>query len=60
MTRKQAIDFISNTKAKYFRYGDLGFLTSRDETIADIENMDDDEWGNGIIYECNEKGELLC
>ena len=51
MTKKEALDFIENSAAEDFRYGDLGFLTSKKDAIADIKSMDDDAWGDGEVYE---------
>ena len=51
MTRHEAIEFIEKSTAKNFRYGDLGFLTSKQEALEDILSMEDEAWGEGEVYE---------
>jgi len=51
MTRQEAIEFIRASKATGFRYGDLSYVTEKADAIADIENMEDDAWNDGEIYE---------
>ena len=51
MTRKSAIEFIRASQEENFRYGDLGVLTSKQDAIADIENMEDESWNDGEVYE---------
>lgn len=45
MTRREAINFIKRSKAKYFTYGlegsDLGTPVEKFEAIQDISSMDD-------------------
>lgn len=51
MTRQEAIEFIQNSEATHFRYGDLAYSTSRQEAIEDIRNMDEDSFNDGEVYE---------
>ena len=55
MTRKSAIEFIRQSDAKNFRYGDLGFLTSKQDALEDILSMEDEAWGDGEVYEEGEE-----
>ena len=68
MTRREAIDFIKRSKAKYFTYGlegsDLGTPVEKFEALQDIISMDDFTWGgssgqNSEVYECDKFGNLL-
>ncbi len=51
MTKKEALEFIDNSAAENFRYGDLGFLTSKQDALEDILSMEEDVWGDGYIME---------
>ena len=51
MTRREALEFIEKSNSEFFRYGDLGYLTSKEDTTADINNMQEDEWNDGQIFE---------
>lgn len=51
MTRQEAIKFIKESEATGFRYGDLSYVTSKEDAIEDIENMGEDAWNDGEIYE---------
>ncbi len=51
MTRKEAIEFIENSQATGFRYGDLSYITEKQDAITDIENMEDEAWGDGEVFE---------
>ena len=51
MTRKEALDFIKSSEAEGVRYGDLGYVTEKEDAIADIESMEDEAWGDGEVYE---------
>jgi len=53
MTRQKAIEFVKNSKAEGFRYGDLEYVSSQLDAIADIENMEEEAWNDGEIYECS-------
>jgi hypothetical protein len=55
MTRKEALDFIKSSEAEGFRYGDLSYVTEKADAIADIENMEDEVWGDGEVYEEDEE-----
>lgn len=55
MTRKEALEFVRTSEATGFRYGDLSYITSKQDSIDDIENMEDDAWGDGEVFE--EEGE---
>lgn len=68
MTRREAINFIKRSKAKYFTYGlegsDLGTPVEKFEAIQDISSMDDSTWEgssgqNSEVYECDKFGNLL-
>ena len=56
MTRHEALDFIRVSEATGFRYGDLSYITEKQDAIEDIENMDDDAWNNGEVFEATKKG----
>jgi hypothetical protein len=51
MTRHEAIEFIEKSEAKGFRYGDLSYVTEKQDAIQDIENMEDEAWGDGEVFE---------
>ena len=51
MTRQEAIDFIRASEATGFRYGDLSYITEKQDAIKDIENMEDEAWGDGKVFE---------
>ena len=51
MNRQDALDFIRASQATGFRYGDLSYVTSKEDAIADIESMEDISWNNGEILE---------
>lgn len=51
MTRQEVIEFIRASEAEGFRYGDLSYVTEKADAIADIENMEDEAWGDGEVYE---------
>ncbi|MBJ2355830.1 hypothetical protein [Sphaerochaeta sp. S2] len=61
MTRENAIAFIENSDSEFFRYGDLGYVTSKANALEDIQNMEDEVWGDGDVLEAeqafNEEGE---
>lgn len=50
MTRQEAIDFVDSSNSMFFRYGDLGYYTSRVDALKDIKSMEDGAWNSGIIY----------
>ena len=50
MKKQEALDFIKTSGYDHFRYGDLSYITPKDEAIADIENMEDLAWNDGDIY----------
>ena len=54
MTRQEAIEFIKASEDTGFRYGDLTYITEKQDAIQDIENMDDELWGDGEVYENRE------
>lgn len=54
MTRQESIDFVNSSKATGFRYGDLSYVTKKQDAIIDIENMDNESWGDGNIFENEE------
>ena len=51
MTRQTAIEFIRASEATGFRYGDLSYITEKHDAIQDIENMEDDSWNDGEVFE---------
>ena len=51
MTRQAAIDFIRASEATGFRYGDLSYITEKQDAIQDIKNMEDEAWNGGEVYE---------
>jgi len=51
MTRQEAIDFIRASEATGFRYGDLSYVTEKEDAIKDIELMEDEAWNDGEIFE---------
>ena len=51
MTKREALDFVKKSEAAGFRYGDLGYITEKQDAIEDIESMEEDAWNNGNIYE---------
>lgn len=51
MTRQEALDFIRASEATGFRYGDLSYVTEKQDAIQDIENMEEDSWNGGEVYE---------
>ena len=55
MTKQEALDFIENSAAENFRYGDIGFLTSKQDALEDILSMEDEAWGDGEVYEEGEE-----
>jgi hypothetical protein len=61
MTRENAIAYIENSDSEFFRYGDLGYVTSKADALEDIQNMEDEAWGDGEVIEAeyafNEEGE---
>ena len=63
MKRKDAIEFVKKSKSKFFTYGqegsDLGTPVSKTDTIKDIENMTDDTWANGDVFETDKEGKML-
>jgi len=54
MTREEALAFIKKSEATGFRYGDLSYVTEKQDAIEDIEGMEDIAWNNGDIYEVEE------
>ena len=59
MTKEQALEFVRESAATHFRYGDLSFLTSKEDAILDIQNIDEDAWGDGEVFEAKECDNLL-
>ena len=59
-TVAQMIAELSASDSKYVTYGesDLGIPVLREEAIADISSMDDEQIGEGIWYECDEDGRV--
>jgi len=51
MTKKEALEFIRASEATGFRYGDLSYVTEKQDAIQDIETMEDESWNNGEIFE---------
>jgi hypothetical protein len=51
MTRKEAIEFIRASEATGFRYGDLSYITEKEDAIRDIELIDEDLWNDGEVFE---------
>jgi len=51
MTRQTAIEFIRASEATGFRYGDLSYVTEKQDAIQDIENMEEESWNDGEVYE---------
>lgn len=51
MTRQTAIEFIRASEATGFRYGDLSYITEKQDAITDIENMEDEAWSDGEVFE---------
>ena len=51
MTRLEAIKFVENSKAVWFTYGEDFGTYDRESTLEDLENMEDELWGDGLIEE---------
>jgi hypothetical protein len=51
MTKQEAIEFITNSSASNFYYGDDGVVVTREEALLDIELMDDEQWNKGEVTE---------
>jgi hypothetical protein len=51
MTKKEALDFIRASEATGFRYGDLSYVTEKQDAIRDIELMEEESWNDGEVYE---------
>ena len=60
-TVKQMVAEIENSNAEYVTYGEsnLGIAVKREDAIADIATMDDEQIGEGTWYECDEDGHLF-
>lgn len=60
MTLQEAKNYIEKSLSDYFTYGlnqsDLGTPVSRYGAIVDLNRMDDEQWNNGTIMECDEDG----
>lgn len=59
MNKKQALEFVKRSAATHFRYGDLSYLTSKRDALQDIQNIDDEAWGDGDIFEAHEYDNFL-
>jgi hypothetical protein len=59
-TAKQLADEIRASASLYVTYGDgdLGIPVKMEDSIADIEAMDDEAIGEGTWYECDEDGKV--
>jgi len=52
MTRQEALEFVRASKdGTGFRYGDLSYITEKQDAIKDIELMEDDLWNDGEVFE---------
>jgi uncharacterized protein YuzE len=60
-TVKELLEEIKASKALYITYGDsdLGIPVLREDTLADIASMDDEQIGEGTWFECDEEGEII-
>lgn len=58
MTRQEALDFVKAfEEGTGFRYGDLSYVTEKQDAIKDIELMDDELWNDGEIFEASDSDE---
>ena len=57
-TVSQLLAEIAASKSKYVTYGasDIGIPVLREDALADIASMDDEQIGDGTWYECDENG----
>ena len=60
-TAAQMVEEIKNSESAYVTYGysDLGIPVGKEDAIADIGSMDDEQIGDGIWYECDENGSII-
>jgi len=60
-TVKELLAEIKASSATYITYGesDLGTLVLREDALADIATMDDEQIGEGTWYECDEEGRVI-
>lgn len=55
MTKQDALDFIRESEADKFAYGDLSIPVGRNEALTDIAYMDELAWNNGLVIEYTEE-----
>jgi hypothetical protein len=60
MTVKELIDEIRVCNTEFVTYGesDLGIPVSKEDAIADILSMDDDQIGEGTWFPCDSEGNI--
>jgi hypothetical protein len=51
MTKQEALDFIRESEATKFAYGDLSIPVDKNEALTDIAYMDELLWNNGLVIE---------
>ena len=59
-TVAQIVEEISASSSEYVTYGvsDIGIPVLREDAIADLSGMDDEQIGEGTWYECDENGNV--
>ncbi|MHB8915869.1 MAG: hypothetical protein ACYC4K_08670 [Thiobacillus sp.] len=59
-TVSQIVEEISASSSEYVTYGDsdIGIPVLREDAIADLSSMDDEQIGEGTWYECDEHGNV--
>lgn len=59
-TVKQMVAELEASKAEYVTYGesDIGIAVKREDAIADIKAMADEQIGAGTWYECDAEGKI--
>lgn len=55
MTKQDALDFIRESEAEQFAYGDLSIPVDKKEALTDIAYMDELAWNNGLVIEYTEE-----
>jgi hypothetical protein len=60
-TVAQMVAELERSTAEYVTYGysDLGIAVGREDAIADIKMMDDEQIGDGTWYECDAEGRVV-
>ena len=60
-TVKEMVAELEASNSEYVTYGssDLGVPVKREDAIADISGMDDEQIGEGTWYECDETGAVI-